>query len=253
MGTVESIRQITPANIRQWHESRFSSKNMTWVVVGDISLNEVKDLLDRQLSAYSLGSAAKMKKHSVGPLEPLQYRLATRSQQASLVLGFRAPSFRSNEYYAFRVMNTILNGMGGRLFVELREKKSLAYSVYAAYDSASLAGVYQFYIGCAPQKVKTAQDGLITVLRSMAQKKVTPEELKRAKSYLIGLFQVGQQSNRAQLLAIGRQEMIGEGPEALDRYANSIERITAEDVQKMAKKYLMTSNYTTVLLAPEKG
>ena len=167
------------------------------------------------------------------------------------MLGFRAPAFNSKEYFGFRVMNTILNGMGGRLFVELREKKSLAYSVYASYDSAEKAGVYQIYIGCAPAKVEEAKKGLIKVLGSMAETRVTREELERAKSYMIGLFHVGQQSNRAQQLALGRHEMVGKGPETLDKYETLIKLITAEDIQTLAKKYLATENYTSVLLSPQ--
>ncbi len=253
MGTLESVAKMTAEDIRKWHKSRFSSKRMTWVAVGDVDGTDLKRLLDFKLKAHPFEDAYKPTKAVIKALRADDYQLTTQSQQASLVLGFRAPSFRSKEYFGFRVMNTILNGMGGRLFVQLREKRSLAYSVYAAYDSAEKAGVYQIYIGCAPGKVEDAKRGLMEVLRSMAERKVTDEELERAKSYLIGLFQVGQQSNRAQLLAIGRHESIGEGPETLDRYERLIEKITADDVQELAKKYLMTDVFTTVLLSPQKS
>ncbi len=252
MGTEESIKSITPQAIRRWHSERFSNKNMTWVVVGDANGEEIKDLLDEKLKAYPIHNNFKAKKSSVGQLNPVEYQMQTENNQASLVLGFRAPTFRSDEFFAFRVLNTILSGMGGELFVQLREKRSLAYSVYGAHDSAEKAGVYQIYIGCAPSKVAEAKQGLLDVLQSVANRKISAEELQRAKSYMIGLFQVGQQSNRAQLFALGRHELIGFGISTIDRYAKLINVVTAEDVQRLAKKYLTTANHTWVLLTPKK-
>ena len=251
-GTVESIKRITPEAIRRWHGERFSAKQMTWIVVGDADGGEIKSLLDEKLKAYPIQNKFKTRKSYVGILEPSSFYLKTATNQASLVLGFRAPTFKSNEYFGFRVLNTILSGMGGELFVQLREKKSLAYSVYGAHDSAEKSGVYQIYIGCAPPKVKEAKEGLLVVLQSVADRKVSNEELERAKSYMIGLFQVGQQSNRAQLFTMGRYELIGFGLSAISNYEKLIRQVTAEEVQRLAKKYLTTPRKTWVLLSPKK-
>jgi zinc protease len=251
MGTVESIKGITAENIRKWHLSRFSTRHMTWIAVGDTNGEELRDLLDSKLIAYPIRNKFNATKNSVGKLVSTEFRLQTETKQASLVLGFRAPTFRSEEYFGFRVLNTILNGMGGELFAELREKRSLAYSVYATHDSAEKAGVYQIYIGCAPAKVREAKQGLLDVLDSTANRKVSVEELQRAKSYLIGLFQVSQQSNRSQLFAMGRHELIGFGVSAIDNYAKLINQVTAEEVQRLAKKYLTAPQRTWVLLSPK--
>jgi zinc protease len=225
---------------------------MTWIVVGDADGGEIKSLLDEKLKAYPIQNKFKTRKSYVGILEPSSFYLKTATNQASLVLGFRAPTFKSNEYFGFRVLNTILSGMGGELFVQLRDKKSLAYSVYGAHDSAEKSGVYQIYIGCAPPKVKEAKVGLLAVLQSVADRKVSNEELERAKSYMIGLFQVGQQSNRAQLFTMGRYELIGFGLSAISNYEKLIRQVTAEEVQRLAKKYLTTPRKTWVLLSPKK-
>jgi zinc protease len=252
MGTVESIGKITPQAVRRWHSERFSAGNMTWIVVGDTHGADMKALLDEKLKAYPVKNKFKAKKTTVGPLQSVSYELKTENNQASVVLGFRAPTFKSNEFFAFRVLNTILSGMGGELFVQLREKKSLAYSVYGAHDAAEQAGVYQIYIGCAPAKVEVAKQGLLDVLQSVANRKVSEEELERAKSYMIGLFHVGQQSNRARLFALGRHELIGFGVSTLNNYEKLINQVTAEQVQQVAKKYLTVSEHTWVLLSPKK-
>ena len=100
--------------------------------------------------------------------------------------------------------------------------------------------------------MKEAKEGLLTVLQSVADRKVSNEELERAKSYMIGLFQVGQQSNRAQLFTMGRYELIGFGLSAISNYEKLIRQVTAEEVQRLAKKYLTTPRKTWVLLSPKK-
>jgi len=182
---------------------------------------------------------------------PDSFTLETDGQQANMVLGFKAPPFKSKEYFTFRVLNTILNGMGGKLFVELREKKSLAYSVFAAHDSGTAAGIYQIYIGCAPAKVGEAKKELLKVLKDFSEKSVSAEELDRAKTYMIGLYQMGLQSNRAQVNSYARYELMGYGASLVEELPDLIRKVTASDVQKAARKYFENKRQTWVLLTPK--
>ncbi|HXL73037.1 MAG TPA: pitrilysin family protein, partial [bacterium] len=110
MGTVDSIKRIRPEAIRRWHEERFSTKNMTWIVVGDANGVDVKNILNKKLKSYPIQNKFKARKGLMGHLTPMDYKLKTSTNQASLVLGFRAPTFKSSEFFGFRVLNTILNG-----------------------------------------------------------------------------------------------------------------------------------------------
>jgi zinc protease len=178
--------------------------------------------------------------------------MGNESQQANLVLGFQAPSFHSPEYFPFRVLNTLLNGMGGRLFVELREKRSLAYSVFASHDAGARAGIYQIYIGCAPDKVERAQTELLKVLSNFIGGDISRAELDRAKTYMIGLYQMGFQSNRSQVHSYARYEMSGMGAPGVEKFPAHIREVTLDQIRKVAGKYLDTPNKTWVLLTPSK-
>jgi zinc protease len=187
-------------------------------------------------------------------LEPKTLKLSHTSQQANLVLGFRAPAFHAPDYFAFRVLNTLLNGMGGRLFMELREKRSLAYSVFAAHDAARLSGIYQIYIGCDPSKADKARVEMERVLYSLIHDRIRPEELERAKTYMTGLFEMGLQSNRSQVLAYARYEMSGKGAPWVKEVPSLIRQVTLKDVRAVAQRYLGTDDKTWVLLDPaDKG
>ncbi len=248
MGTAESLSRISTAEVKKWHQSHLSPRNMTWVAVGDFDQTALRKLLEKKLPSGPTAKPFPGKTTAAAPLRASSFQLKMDSRQAHVVLGFRAPAFGSGEYFVFRVLNTILNGMGGRLFVELREKRSLAYSVFAAHDAGHLAGAYQIYIGCAPDKVVEAKRELLKVLSGFSKNGITQEELQRSKTYMIGLYQVGLQSNRAQVHSYARYALSRLGAGTVEAFPSIIQKITAADVQKAVQKYLMTDDKTWVTL-----
>ncbi|HJT25517.1 MAG TPA: insulinase family protein, partial [bacterium] len=225
MGTLETVSRLSAQDVRGWNRTHLSRSPITWVAVGDFEPKDIKKFLDSRLPR-SNGKAG-------GKIPPCRHEFQSRtltlssdSQQANIVVGFRAPSFNSAGYFSFRVLNTLLNGMGGKLFIELREKKSLAYSVFAAHDAGALAGIYQVYLGCAPPKAAEAKRELLKVLESFAQGKITEEELRRAKTYMIGLYEVGFQSNRSQVSSYARYELSGWGAPWVEKFPDLIRKVT---------------------------
>jgi zinc protease len=250
MGTVKTVTKLLAQNVSQWHHSHLSRTSLTWFAVGDFNPDEIKKFLDDRLPASKPKLIRKKIKSKPHHFESHSLTLPSDSQQANIVVGFRAPSFNSAGYFSFRVLNTLLNGMGGKLFIELREKKSLAYSVFAAHDAGALAGIYQIYLGCAPQKAGEAKREMLKVLDGFAQGKISEEELRRAKTYMIGLYQVGFQSNHSQVSSYARYELSGWGAPWVEKFPELIERVTLKEVQKAAKEYLGVPQKTWVTLTP---
>jgi zinc protease len=225
---------------------------MTWVAVGDIEHKELSLLIDQKLKGLHSSSAKKGYELSIGELDQAEYQESVESKQTTIVLGLRAPRMGSPDYFAFRVMNTMLSGMGGKLFGELREKKSLAYSVHASHDAALRAGIYQIYIGCSPEKVQEAKKGLLKVLKDFTEEKIDPLDLERAKTYMAGLNKMGLQANRSQVYSYGRYEMSGLGCKTVDKIPAIVKAVSADEVRAMAKKYLISDKNTWVLVGPHK-
>ncbi len=251
MGTVETVGQLSAEDIRAWHRNHLTRVPLTWVAVGDFEPRSLQEFLNSKLPPQSAKANEKLEavKH---PFKSQSVTLPSDSQQANIVLGFKAPSFNSRGYFSFRVLNTLLNGMGGKLFIELREKKSLAYSVFAAHDAGALAGIYQIYIGCAPAKATEAKRELLKVLGSFAQGKITSQELQRAKTYMIGLYEVGFQSNRSQVSSYARYQMSGWGAPWVEKFPELIRKVRLQDVQDAARNYLGVPEKTWVFLTPPK-
>lgn len=252
MGTIESVSGISRKDVLEWHRRGLSSPNMIWVAIGDFDFKRLRELLDLKLGGLRSQKGQSSPGKTPPPPVPSTLEMENEGQQANMVMGFRAPSFGSPDYFPFRVLNTLLNGMGGRLFVELREKKSLAYSVYGSHDAGRIAGIYQVYIGCAPQKRADAKRELLRVLRSVSRDGISGEELDRAKTYMIGLYQVGLQANRSQVHSYARYEIAGPGAAWVEAFPELIRKVTTEDIHRVARRYLDTDQKTWVVLAPEK-
>ncbi len=251
VGTEKSVSGTTTKDVKDWHGKYLDASQMTWVVVGDFEPGNLIKLLNQSMTDIPNQNKPAPAPAAVPGPESGFLTETLDSQQANLVLGLRAPDLKSKDYFNFRLLNTMLNGMGGKLFAELREKRSLAYSVYASHDAAALAGAYQIYLGCSPEKTESARQGLLDVLKNFALGRISGTDLKRAKTYMVGLFQVGLQSNRSQLYALGQYHLSGMGAETLEKFTKIIEAITAKQLGETAKKYLLSEQMTWVQVGPK--
>ncbi len=252
LGEEKDVAGFNAAKASKWFKSRAGRRRLTVVVVGDVDVAALKGRLESVLADLPQGPAPEKIKAVSPRLAPKEERETLDRKQATLVLGLRAPRFDSKVYFTFRVMSALLNGMGARLFVELREKRSLAYSVFASHEALARSGVFQAYVGCAPGKEIEARRELLRVLRSLAETDVTDAELHRAKTYITGLYKVGLQANRSQMGSIARYELSGPGAEWVGKYPEEISKVSKKDIREAAKSVFVTDSATWVVLGPDK-
>lgn len=250
MGTLSSVRGFTAKDLIAWHQSFLGQGHLTWVAVGNFKKDELIKLLSEKSRLFPTGKRLSIPTGKKANWETGRFREILKSQQSHLVVGMRAPHYLSKDYIPFRVLNTLLGGMGGVLFSELRDKQSLAYSVHASHDAAIQSGIFQIYIGCAPTKVKAAQKGLIQVLKDFSRTPPAPADLERAKTYLIGLYKMNQQSNRSQVYSYGRYALSGIEHKMMDQLPQRVKAVTADQIQVASKKYLLDPRQTWVEVGP---
>jgi predicted Zn-dependent peptidase len=174
------------------------------------------------------------------------------AQQAQVLVGFLGPSLHDADYAAVRVLGAILgSGMSGRLFVELREKRGLAYSLGMAIPFRTGPSSLVAYLGTAPTNVESAHAGVLAEVERIRRENVTSQELARAKAYLLGTLTMDRRTNARHAWYLAFFETVGAGWDYPDRYARAIERVTVEDVRAAAERYLLRP--TTVVLQPPPG
>ena len=141
-------------------------------------------------------------------------------------------------------------GMASRLFVNLRDKQSLAYALSASSAEGIAPGFFAVYIATAPEKATQAKEGILIELDRLLQSPPSPEELEHAKRHLMGNFSIDQQRAANRAAHITHDALYGLGADASQHYAADIAAVTAEDVLRVARRILRLDAYVLAQVQP---
>jgi len=172
-------------------------------------------------------------------------------EQSHLCLGTVAPAQTDADRHVAYVLNTILGGsMSSRLFQHIREERGLAYAVFSNLTSYSDAGMLTIYAGCATDKVGEVVDLTLAELAALRDTPVGADELRRAKDHLKGSLMLSLENTASRMSHLARQEIYFDHQFGLDETLAGVERVTAEDVQRIARKYMALDRYTLSIVGP---
>jgi zinc protease len=132
----------------------------------------------------------------------------------------------------------------------VQPKESLAYALNFFAVPNLDAGHIGVYMGTHPSKLETAINGVVRELKKVREEGLTEEEVERAKKYLIGNFEIGLQTNEAQANQISLDVLYGLGSDHYRRYPQEIEKVSREDVHRVAKEYLNLNAYAIAIIRP---
>jgi zinc protease len=147
-------------------------------------------------------------------------------------------------------MKSLLGGQGGRLFHDLRDQRSLAYAVQPFYSAFWHAGVFGMYMAVGPDKQEKALGGLAEHLALLRDGEPSPQEMERAKSYLLGIEAISLQSYTAQAMTMAVDELLGLG---FDNYLGKpakVQTVTAADLCEAAHQVLNPEAQSLLTLGP---
>jgi len=224
--------------VAAWHLRRVRQAALTVLVVGDVE----PEAAAARVAAH-LGAADGVVEEPRRPAPP--WPAAPRSQavrldkaQTALALGFPGPARNEADVDELRVLSAAVAGLGGRMFEELRSRRSLAYSV-AAYPVARWrAGCFVASIATSPEREEEARAGLLEELDRLRREPLPEEEVERARRYLIGAWQIHQQTNGARLADLMDVLLVGEGLAELRNFEARIRRVSAEGMRAAAERWL---------------
>lgn len=253
-GTAETVAAMKRADLVSHYEKFFVPERMVLTVVGDVN----KDYAIEKVKAVFKDFKKAVPPPPAPPVEERQTKIretgaVKEKEQTHIGIGFLGTSIGSPDSYPLKVMTEVLSGQGGRLFVNLRDKKSLAYSVTAFSKEGRDDGMLGVYIGCAPAKKDEAIAGILSELKEISAVRVTGDELKRAKMSLIGGYEIGLQEVSSQASDMANNELYGLGYEFNKVYPEKIEAVTADDILRVAKKYFTLDAYTISIVGPNAG
>ncbi|RMG43195.1 MAG: insulinase family protein [Candidatus Dadabacteria bacterium] len=169
--------------------------------------------------------------------KPQAYHIDSNSAQLQIALIYPSAKFGDHDYYAAKVLNGILSGgMFGRLFIEVREKKGLCYSIYSRHGSTAEYGTVTVYAGTTPERAQETLDTIIEVLTGI-KGTISDEELERAKANIVSALVIGEESTGARAASNASDWWTSGRVRTLDEIKEKIFNVTIEDINRHLEAY----------------
>jgi zinc protease len=236
MGTEDNVRNMTAKDVEDSYKQYVSPANAVLAVSGDLDDGDLRKLLD-ELFAKWQGPANVLRKTSVAPRKQ-DVGVDREMMQSHLIFGFLGPGLLEGDRYAVEVLDAILSGMGGRIHKVLREENPYAYAVTFFNQMAYEVGGIGIYIGTDRKLVKEVEGISKAEVERIIREGFTDREVEDGKAYLIGNHYISMQSNSAISTSMCLDTMYGLKPNYFKVWPSHIEKVTKEDVNRVAKKYL---------------
>lgn len=240
LGTEETVAKLDRQALQTYHQTYFRPENMVMSIVGRIEPEKAIALVDQFFGDWKNPPFAVLPL-ALPPLVAQSERVISNqdTQQAIVMLGYLAASVQDADHIALKLLNTYLgNGLSSRLFVELREKRGLAYDVSAFYPTRLYTSHFVTYIGTAPENAAIALEGLHHEVERLHETELTPEELQAAKNKLLGQYALGKQTNAQIAQIFGWYEILNLGIEFDQQFQEAVAAVTAEDIQAAVQRHL---------------
>lgn len=244
------IDYITAEDIKNAYDNILANSSKVISVSGDFKQEDVIELLKKYFSDITNNPDA-VSKISVPVLEQPEIVKVEKNDaaQAQILQGWLVPTIYDKDYAAIMVMNTLLgsSGLSSRLFLELRDKKGLAYVVRSCYEIYDKSALFSVYIATEPKNIKTSLEGFKVELDKIKNIPITDIELENAKNNLIGKRQFFTETNLQQASLIAYYQDKGLGADFEEKFIEMVKNVTVEDIQRVANLCITDSSVLTVL------
>ena len=245
---LEEIDNISKDDVINSYKNILHNSKKTLALVGDAD----ESLLEKYLGVIppSVDSSEKLSKPS--PLDR-EYAEVIKpdANQAQILQGWLVPTLSDPEYPVMLLLNVILgaSGLSSRLFMELREKKGLAYTVRTAYEIHLQSAVFSIYIGTEPSNTETSIAGFKEEIQKIKDIQVSEKELHNAKNNWIGKQQFISETNSQQANSMAYYSIMGKTFDYKKDIIQMVKEVTPEQIQACARKYF-TDDYVLAVIKP---
>jgi len=249
LGSKETVESFTRATLDDYFRGVYVAPNLIVSAAGNIRHEEVRDQIAEAFATVRNRAAANA---DVPPsVVPQVVVRAKDLEQSHLCLGTNSYPQNHDDRYVSYIMNTVLGGsMSSRLFQNVRERRGLAYAVFSGLSAYRDAGNITIYAGCSNKAVSEVVDVCVEELRTMKAAPVGDAELRRAKDHLKGSLMLSLENTASRMSHLARQEIYFDRHFGLDETLAGVERVTTDDVQRVARDLFSNGSLAATVLGP---
>ena len=249
---LENVDKITKSDVTDAYNNIINHGKKVILIVGDINEGELRNLLNSTLADIP---NSEIEADEIPSCTLNEQKVAEinkpDAQQAQIFQGWLAPTVDSPQYPAIAVLNTILgaSGLSSRLFLELRDKKGLAYTVRSAYRSFAKSALFHIYIGTEPKNVEVSLNGFMEEINKIKTIPVSDNEIEAAKKNIIGRQQFITETNSQQANLSAHYAILGLGFDFQPKLIEKIKTVTPQMVMDIANE-LLNDKYVIAMIRP---
>jgi zinc protease len=239
-GTPETIAKLTPEDLRAYHTSLLQTSRLLLVIVGDLTVNEVKALVESSFGKLPRGS---YKPPAVPQLafDKSSVEITPRELPTNYVQGlFTAPSLTSPDIYAMRVASSLLRD---RVFEEVRVKRNLSYApdAFLRTQAANVGGLYVTAVD-ANESVRV----MLSEIQRLQMEPVSASDIHAVVAQYLTTYYLGQETNAAQAGELAQYELIGGGWRTSIDFLEKLMAVTPADIQRVSQKYMRNIRFVVL-------
>jgi predicted Zn-dependent peptidase len=252
LGTKDSVEGLTQQRLRDHFRGAYAAENVIISAAGNLEHGALREALERAFG--EMPSAGRKETWTPPAVVPKVVIRTKELEQSHICLGSSSYPQNHDARYASYVLNTMLGGsMSSRLFQNIREKRGLAYSVFSGINAYSDAGSLTVYAGCANEAVGEVIDLVVEEMKVMKQAPVPDSELRRAKDHLKGSVMLSLENTSSRMSHLARQEIYFDRQFSLDETLEGIERVTPDDIQRVARDVFSNGSLAATVLGQVNG
>jgi len=250
-GTIETVGAMQREGFFSHLAAFYHPRNAVLSIAGNVEPARVLDLAGRHFGGWAPGPAPE--RHAAKAERPAEYiRIDEREiEQSNVSLAVLGMGRRDPDRYALDIMNTALGrGMSSRLFKEVRERRGLAYSVGSGSSRYRDIGSVSVSAGVTREHQEEALQVVVEELNRIADERMGDEELQRTKDYAAGSFRLSLETPMSFAQRFGGQLLQDGEIEPPDVTVDRLRAVTAEDVQRVARRLFTGAKYSLAVVGP---
>jgi zinc protease len=249
--TKDDIEKLTREDLAKFHGRTFVPGNAVMIAAGDLERDELLKQLEAHFGTWSGEHSPEIAEPEAPTRSGRTLTIVDRpgSAQSNIVISNRAIKRTDPDFFPVLVMNQILGaGASSRVFMNLREDKGYTYGAYTRFDSKLLAGTFEATAEVRTQVTGDSLKEFFHELERIRTEKVSEEELADAVSYLVGVFPLRAETQEGRTNLIVNQQLYRLPDDYLETYRDNIAAVTADDVKRVAEKYVKPDEAAIVIV-----